>query len=301
MNRRLTAALLTLPLVATACGAAAGAPDAARVEATTTVLMTTTVAPVVPAAPVACVLTDKPGQPGVTLAWTVADGRCLDLQDGPVDTSRNGTQRVETDTKIDPNTGLSTLGLWLTDKATTGSQLLVSHGDALEVSEPTLSASAAGVYFIARHPDRYELHHYRFTDGGLDTVFESSLKISTLAIASPPAFPLVAMQLGACDATTPTDVAVVKAGQATYLSKQVADLAGKWLSPIGWMPERGLAVVARPSGCTGPADLWIIGAPTTNAQPTKVASGVTRALMSAPAAQEVPPPIELPLARQVVS
>jgi hypothetical protein len=252
-----------------------------------------------PASPVDCSLLDPFSGQAFFLRWTTPDRTCAATSATSPDPSMRGRQQVTAGTNIDPETGLSTLGLWLSDLDTGTLRLLVSHGDALDVSEPTITATGNGVFFTARHPDHFEVHNYRFTDGALSTLLETERKVSSLVVEPVAALPLAAAQIGDCTGTEPTDVAIVETGRTVELSMVVPEFAGKWLEPVGWMPTRGLAVLVRPSGCAGPAELWMVRTPTTRPEASRVASGVTGAFVVTPPPVTPPTPITLPLARQV--
>jgi hypothetical protein len=217
------------------------------------------------------------GNPTHVLRWSVANGdptngSCFDAP-SKRDQSVRGLQRVSGGTNTDVESAVTTTGLWITDLTGGDAHLLVEHGDALEVFEPAFSPSGESVYFIARHPDHYEMHRLDTKTFVLDTLFESKEPLRALSIE-----PVgeteqrVAVQVGLCSSNVTPDVAIVQPNldhgsprdpsdyRVTLVSDLIPSLRDKRLSVVGWTNHNAgfeLAILVRDDECEGPAELWL--------------------------------------------
>jgi hypothetical protein len=202
----------------------------------------------------------------------------------------SGQSKTFTGIDVDSATGERTLGLWLSDLDGTNKRLLVSHGDATAVSDPTFSSDGRSIYFIAQHPGHFELHRFDTTTSKLDTLIENPMPIAQpvnhqmLDGAS-----AVAVRVGPCSGVGPTDMLVRDGHTQVSVHAVAPQLDGLWLTPIGWQEDDQLVVLSRESGCDGPGTLWIIRSLTTRPELELVASEVSDAVVQQ-APRVTPPP-----------
>jgi hypothetical protein len=184
---------------------------------------------------------------------------------------------------VDSVTGDRTLGLWLSDLAGGNKQLLVSHGDAIAVSDPIFSSDGRAIYFTAQHPNHFELHRFDTTTSTLETLIEDPLPIRLpVSHQKTDGSRAAAVRVGSCSEKDPTDVFVLDGKSQVYVQKVLPSLGARWLTPVGWQADSELVVLSRMHGCTGPADLLIIRSLTLNPGVEIIATGVTDALVRHP-------------------
>jgi Lipoprotein LpqB beta-propeller domain len=188
---------------------------------------------------------------------------------------------------VDSVTGNRTLGLWLSDPDGTNKRLLVSHGDALAVSDPAFSSDGQAIYFTAQHPDHFELHRFDTTTSTLETLIEDPLPIGRpVSQQTTDGSRAAAVRLGSCSGKAPTDVIVRDAESQVSLHEFVPSLTNHWLTPVGWLADNELVVLSRMRNCTGPGDLLIIRSLMLNPIVEVAATNVTDALVRHPSATD---------------
>ncbi len=87
------------------------------------------------------------------------------------------TPVFETGVYVNDKTGKPILGLWLFNPRLGKRDLLVSHGDATDLDEPMVAQDGSAVYFVAQHPDHFELHRFNLATLTLDTLFEADERL----------------------------------------------------------------------------------------------------------------------------
>jgi hypothetical protein len=191
-----------------------------------------------------------------------------------------GQSKTFAGTDIDSVTGKQTLGLWLSDIDGTNKRLLVSHGDAIAVNDPTVSADGRSVYFTAEHPGHFELHRFNTTTSTLDTLLEEQRPVALpTSHDNGTASAVVAVRIGSCHDAAPTEVFVLQGESRISLHDVAPALAGRWLTPVGWRNENELVVLSRANGCADPGDLWIIRSPMTTPSLELIDTEVTGAVV----------------------
>jgi hypothetical protein len=179
---------------------------------------------------------------------------------------------------VDSVTGERTLGLWLSDLDGANKRLLVSHGDATGVSDPTFSTDGQAIYFTAQHPGHFELHRFDTTTATLATLVESPRAIALpVSQQMTQNADVVAVRLGSCGDRAPTDVLVSKAGEQVSLQASVSQFARRWLTPVEWRADNELVVLSRPDTCDGPGELLIVRSPMNDPRVELIAGSVTEA------------------------
>ncbi len=169
-------------------------------------------------------------------------------------------------------TNKQSLGIWIADDNGKNKKLIVSHGDAIAVGEPMFNPTGEVIYFTAEHAGLFQVHRYTTATSSLDTLLEGGTSIDSLVVdQSTSDVDSLAVRVGSCRASTPTDVKIIDpqanddSPRGTSIRDNVAALREKWLTPIGWLPNHVLAVMARGEGCEGAGAIWLIRTPTDNA------------------------------------
>jgi hypothetical protein len=197
----------------------------------------------------------------------------------------SGQQRVFTGTDSDAVTGATTLGLWMSNLAGNDRRLLVSHGDATAIGEPSFSDDGQSIYFTAQHAHQHELHRFTPASGKLDTLYVEMRPLARPTVGSTSGGDLIAVQVGACAefahaGTKQPDVAVIRGVdgiQEVSLQQTIPQFAGRSLTPVGWRNNDQLAVLVRDRRCSGPGDLVIISSLTTSPTVEVIAGNVSEA------------------------
>jgi dipeptidyl aminopeptidase/acylaminoacyl peptidase len=181
----------------------------------------------------------------------------------------SGDRVVSSGVDLDVETGNNALGIWIADDTGNNKRLIVSHGDALAVGEPIFNPSGDRIYFTAEHAGLFQVHRYNTADSSLETLLEGSASIDHLVVDQTSSeVDSLAVQVGSCEGTGATDVSMIDpqaasdSPRATSLHAAVPELREKWLTPIGWLPNHALAVMARNAGCEGPGAIWLLRTPT---------------------------------------
>jgi len=155
---------------------------------------------------------------------------------------------------------------------------------ATTVHDLAWDTGGAHAFFIHDHAGEFHLHDLSFPDLTLSYLVTSPLPLGGLVVADTTS---IAWRIGECTGTTRT--AVWLAESATSAQIGVRSALGKLSSePVGWLTGGRLVLMARPSGCEGPGDLWMATAG--DSQPVLVATGVERAAIRKMAAT----PADLP-------
>jgi hypothetical protein len=92
----------------------------------------------------------------------------------------------------------------------------------------------------------------------------------------------IAFRAGSCSGTVRTMVSDLGVAGAIDVSSEQANLRlqgaeamiGQSVEPVGWIDADRLVVAARPSGCTGPADIWLLDLATPDLSGRQVLAGV---------------------------
>ncbi len=186
--------------------------------------------------------------------------------------------------------GELTLGIWIADNTGVGPKLIVSDESAAELDDLVYSANGDVLFFTAKHEMETHVHSFEAFDG-LGIAFDSSKPIGMLTSSA--SEERVAVSVGNCSGVVETWFGS-KADEFRSVSE--FGITGS-VTPVGWLPGRRLAVLVRPSGCTGPGQLRVVH--TDEATSWVVAEGVSVAGVRSPHA--IPNELAVSIGSQVVA
>jgi hypothetical protein len=155
---------------------------------------------------------------------------------------------------------------------------------ATTVHDLAFDTGGTHAFFLHDHAGEFHLHDLSFPDLTLSDLVTSPLPLSGLVVDDATS---IAWRSGACTGTTTTAVWVPESATAVQIGVG-SPRARLSTEPVGWLDGGRLVVMARPSGCDGPGDLWIATA--SDSPPVLIATGVERAAIRKMAAT----PADLP-------
>jgi hypothetical protein len=132
--------------------------------------------------------------------------------------------------------------------------LLIAQLDqpATVITEIGPDPSGARVYFVHDHRNgTFHVHALDFPGLALVDVTQVTEPIAKLTVGTTPNAP-IGWRLGACSGLTRTQVA-----SGGVVADQPVAFAALSTEPLGWLDAQQLVLSVRPTGCTGPSDLWI--------------------------------------------
>ncbi|HET7483386.1 MAG TPA: hypothetical protein VFK89_11050 [Actinomycetota bacterium] len=220
---------------------------------------------------------------GLAFLWITPDHRSLLKIDAGTGAREDVTFLARTDEAIYHPAGENILAVGEAEDGTYGIFLATNEGT--EVQPLVIGESAKRIYslsfgpsgtlfYAAEHPDRFDAHRISFTkardtgtvDATLQTVFSTTDEI-TRVVSSPFRETDVAVQTGTCDTTTVVANGVIDGlvGRSERRDQHLventhslgAPLDEMSTEPVGWLSTHHLLVRARPSGCHGPASLYL--------------------------------------------
>ncbi|HEY5889892.1 MAG TPA: hypothetical protein VIW94_04210 [Acidimicrobiia bacterium] len=181
-------------------------------------------------------------------------------------------------------------GLWLATNQGTD-PLLLAFDEGATLSDPAWTWLGEPV-FVAAHDDGVShIHRVELTsEGGFDgpIIVESDAPLDML-IPSPFDPIMLAYRTGGMSGESCVDGSHVAVSNV-----DVPEPLNSWTtSPVGWLPEERLLVLAYPDGCDSPADLWSFSpglCPGSVYGAFPVIAGVSGAAARAPVPVPPPPP-----------
>ena len=120
------------------------------------------------------------------------------------------------------------------------------------ITEIAPDPSGSRVYFVHDHRNgTFHVHALDFPALALTDVVQATEPVAELAVGTTPNA-AIAWRLGDCAALTRTQIA-----NGGVVADQPAAFAALSTEPVGWLDPQQLVLAVRPTGCAGPADLWI--------------------------------------------
>lgn len=119
------------------------------------------------------------------------------------------------------------------------------------ITELASDTSGQQLYMIHDHGSFWELHFIQFPGLALATIIDSPEPISHLTVDATSGN--VAVQVGDCSGITH----VVAPSWGLGPVADNTELSSLSVTPVGWLNFGQLVLAARPTGCTGPADIWV--------------------------------------------
>jgi hypothetical protein len=157
--------------------------------------------------------------------------------------------------------------------------LLIAQLDqpATVITEIGPDPSGARVYFVHDHRNgTFHVHALDFPALALTDITQVTEPIAKLTVGTTPNA-AIGWRLGACSGLTRTQVA-----SGGVIADQPAAFAALSTEPLGWLDPQQLVLSVRPTGCTGPSDLWIWNIVSLAASPlvTGVDNAAVRAVLT---------------------
>jgi hypothetical protein len=153
---------------------------------------------------------------------------------------------------VDPN---GVAGIFVASNRGENRQTVATLDDpSTRITELASDISGTQLYVIHDHGSFWELHVIQFPGLSLGTFLDTPEPISHLTVDDLSGN--VAVQVGDC--STVTHVVAPSWGPNPVASG--TDLAELSTTPIGWLNSNQLVVAARVTGCSGPADVWVVDA-----------------------------------------
>ena len=151
---------------------------------------------------------------------------------------------------VDPN-GLA--GIFVASNRGDNVRTVATLDDpSTRITELASDISGQQLYIVHDHGSMWELHVIQFPGLALGTFFDTPEPISHLTVDEISGN--VAVQVGDCSGIT--HVLAPSWGLDPVAAN--SDLSALSTTPIGWLNSNQLVVAARPTGCTGPADIWVV-------------------------------------------
>ncbi|MEP7115681.1 MAG: hypothetical protein ABI862_20620 [Ilumatobacteraceae bacterium] len=132
--------------------------------------------------------------------------------------------------------------------------LLIAQLDqpATVITEIGPDPAGSRVYFVHDHrTGTFHVHALDFPALGLTDITQVTEPVAKLSVGTT-ANAAIAWRLGACSGLTRTQIA-----SAGVVADQPTAFAALSTEPVGWLDAQQLVLAVRPTGCTGPSDLWI--------------------------------------------
>ena len=162
-----------------------------------------------------------------------------------------------------------TNGIFAAGAAGGQAQPLVTIADpTLVVVEIAADAGGELLYFVSDNGSQFRVHELTFSNPASNPAVEgpavegpsvqelSSEQAPISQLTTGPTARSLAWKVGLCNSVTETRVRDDRTSASLTVGAGTP-LEGLALSPVGWLDAARLVVVARPSGCDGPADVWI--------------------------------------------
>ena len=133
---------------------------------------------------------------------------------------------------------------------------------ATVITEIGPDPSGSRVYFVHDHGNgTFHVHALDFPALTLTDITEATEPVAKLTIGTTPSA-AIAWRIGACAGLARTQIS-----NGGVVADQPGAFAAMSTEPVGWLDPAQLIVAARPTGCTGPSDLWIWNIATSAATP----------------------------------
>ncbi len=199
----------------------------------------------------------------------------------------------------DPEVVGAEVGVYISSNSGGDSRLLVADESGAHLSEPAFSGSGELLYFLARHTGsssgqgqgRSHVHEFDTRVGSIDVMLDVDGPLAQLTASA--VDDSVAVRVGGCDGALPTDVQFItdRAGPFESLRSRVPGLDSGWLSPVGWLPGKRLAVLIRNAGCDGAGSLAVVDLETARTQ--TIAKNVS--IAATRTVHEIPEELAIPI------
>jgi hypothetical protein len=145
------------------------------------------------------------------------------------------------------------------------------------ITEIGADPSGTRVYFVHDHRNgTFHVHALDVPGLALTDVTQVTEPVAKLTVGTTPSA-AIAWRLGACSGLTRTQIA-----SGGVVADQPAAFAALSTEPLGWLDPQQLVLSVRPTGCTGPSDLWVWNIVSLAASPlvTGVDNAAVRSVLS---------------------
>jgi hypothetical protein len=145
-------------------------------------------------------------------------------------------------------------GLYLATNRGADSRVITTLDDpSTSISDIAVDSSGLVVFFVHDHGDVKHIHRLFLQGLELADDATSTDPIGALTLGVDP-YSFLAYREGDCNGVVQTKLAI--GGTGTPMT--APGLAGRSVSPVGWLDLQRLVVAVRDSGCDGPAEVWIV-------------------------------------------
>ena len=145
-------------------------------------------------------------------------------------------------------------GLYLASNRGADARVITTLDDpSTSITDIAVDSSGLMLYFVHDHGDMQHIHRLSLQGLELSDDAMSPDPIGALTFGVDP-YSALAYREGDCDGIVLTKLAT--GGSGTTLT--APGLAGRSVSPVGWLDSLRLVVAVRDRGCDGPAEVWIV-------------------------------------------
>lgn len=145
-------------------------------------------------------------------------------------------------------------GLYLASNRGANARVITTLDDpSTSITDIAVDSSGLVLSFVHDHGDMQHIHRLSLQGLELIDYAMSSDPIGALTFGADP-YSALAYREGDCDGIVLTKLA--NGGSGMVMT--ALGLAGRSVSPVGWLDGQQLVVAVRDRGCDGPAEVWVI-------------------------------------------